>query len=202
MKLYDDEGNLDLEAARDELAGAIGQHNEAVYRKTIGAITAAALIDIAASLRPMGLESTIALDEAYGDKPELDNLRAPAPTVAPEDAYAGTRVRLTTPNDKGDYRTGSLAGNDGIDQGFAWVGVLWDGTEAVTKVYADNLEVIPEDGEPIEDTSAEPELTGDVPETTEGYDDPLVDDSTVDEDFDNALEVLEAKTPKKKKAKK
>lgn len=219
MSLFNEEGELDTVEARRKLK-TIGQlRNEGNARQLLATITAAALLDIAESLRPMGTESAIALNQTIdfvgqpdGDEPDDEPAVV---TLSPIDAVAGTLVAL-----KSNGKTGYLDGVDGLDQGEPWVGVHWYGENeaSVARTYVQHIEVVTNaEGKPVtlDDLSeagvvleGDPavdallEEIADRPEVSEGYDDPTVPDTTVDEDFDNALEALEAKSPKKKAKKK
>lgn len=144
-KLYTEEGDLDLAAAAVEVVGSSKLSNEGMRRDAVARVTAAALLDIAGSLRTLSLESALAMSQGIelDDEPRTD---AVAPPLDVTECDAGTPVRLKAPDHKGRQRSGILNGIDGIDSGEAWVGVYWDDApDNADRVYAANLEVVPLD---------------------------------------------------------
>lgn len=147
MRIYNN-GTLDLDAATLELDNSSKLTNANQKAEAVARLSAAALLDIAGSLRMLAVESSLAVqtagylldqpDDEEGD--EVGTVAMSLPDIV--DALPGTRVQLKAPDAKGRHRTGTLTGVDGIDQGEPWVGVEWDdkpGADAA-KVYAANLE--------------------------------------------------------------
>lgn len=150
MNLYPKNGGeLDLDAATLELEQSSKLTNTNLKAEAVARLSAAALLDIAGSLRVLALESSLAVqtagylldqpDDEEGD--EVGTVATSLPDIV--DAPMGTRVQLKTPDAKGRYRVGTLDGVDGIDQGEPWVGVVWEdapGDGSGDKVYAAHLE--------------------------------------------------------------
>jgi hypothetical protein len=153
MTTYTPTGDFDPEAAAAAVRAAAGITHREAKRDALLAIQTAALVDIAASLSVLAVESAWAMQPArveLGMLDDDDDESAPEPVDLTE-ADAGTRVRLITPG--ADAREGELTGSGGIDQGIPWVGVAWDDdvlTESrvfvphLEAVHAPTLPVLPE----------------------------------------------------------
>lgn len=143
MGIYNTEGELDLVEAAAELDAQTTVTNRPAAEFVIGKIEAAALLDIAGSLRVLATESSFAMQAAgvievnLSAEPEVG---ATVRDVRPEDAPAGSRVRLIV-GAEGELIEGTLTGAMGVDQGERWVVVDWD-AGGVVKAWADELEVI------------------------------------------------------------
>jgi hypothetical protein len=223
MNLYT-EGEFDPVLAQKELGAAAGVTSDTVARRDIARIQAAALIDIAGSLKVLSLEALLAmgqLDEpgGYDDDTEADGFDEPLDLTR---ADAGTLVRII--REPAAY--GVLTGEGGVDQGEPWVGVNWESTGLETplgtRVFVTELEAIPTDEVPpipgaplgaiveLEDGT----VLGDgvTPPTLPEYVPPAVADlaEDLDDDFDgdehkaaeDALAALKAREAERKAAKK
>lgn len=212
-KLYTEEGDLALAAAAAEVVGSSKLSNEGMRRDAVARVTAAALLDIAGSLRTLSLESALAMSQGIelDDEPRTD---AVAPPLDVTECDAGTPVRLKAPDHKGRQRSGILNGIDGIDSGEAWVGVYWDDApDSADRVYAANLEVVPldeRDNGNVEDLpNADDDGHVDRLHDDRDLEAPLTPDAqadtadSIDDDFAEVdpIAVLEARQAKSKKGK-
>lgn len=218
MNLYDSNGELDLDAATLELAGNGQVSNEGLRRESVARLSAAALLDIAGSLRVLALESALAMGQSSGyadptvpDDEVGDEVGTVAMRVDVVDAESGTPVRLKVPDSKGRQRTGILDGRDGLDSGEPWVGVYWDDApDDAAKVFAANLEAFDGDVENLTraqidaileagDSAPDLPIVSDAPEPERvGYH----DDDFAEPDPIALLEARQDKASKKGKAKK
>lgn len=145
MGIYNTDDELDLVEAAAEIATARGRSNRADSEFALKRISAAALLDIAGSLRTLAHESALAIGGAFElDTPEpADEPGETLPDVRPEDAPAASRVRWEAAGAASSL--GTLTGETGIDQGDAWVTVKWDDAplgETAYRVWAADLEVV------------------------------------------------------------
>lgn len=208
---------LDLAAAIAELGSNPRLANEGIRREVVARLTAAALLDIAASLRVLATESALAVGQAFELVGDSVPMMGGAPDLTPDafvpdvvDALAGTRVRLKAPDSKGRHREGTLTGHDGVSEDVAWVGVHWDDAPSVDsdeKVYAVNLEVVTVEGNDRDRANEAPDVppVSDAPELDEIDDDFAAagDDERDRREVEerepaDALEALKAKTKKSK----
>ena len=145
MGIYNTEGDLDLVEAAAELNAQTTVTNRPAAEFVLGKIEAAALLDIAGSLRTLALEASfrmqsagyIEVDLSAEEDVEFDEL----PDVRPEDAPAGSRVRLRGGTGEPDD-FGTLTGESGVSEGEAWVRVKWDGDTGPHKTWVRDLEVM------------------------------------------------------------
>lgn len=215
MNIYEDDGStviVDLRKARDELASTGAIHDPAIRRERIAEISAAALLDIAESLRPVGAEASLALlgsgvfttEEPGDDEPQTDDDR--------DFLVVGDLVVQA-----GDTEPGEVV-KLGVSEGAVWADVdfadgrqakIWQG--ALVRLRGDDaadpeiVEAIVEKVQTeIADATAPTEES--IDETPDAAD--LVDD--LDADFgdeptplaDSALAQLEANEAARKAAKK
>lgn len=216
MNYYTPEGDFDTDAAAETLRNLSAVTNDNVVRRDLARLQAAALIDIAESLRVLAAESAYAMSPPTSGSGNLDNDLDELPVDDPIDvteADAGTPVRLLVGNDADEGpRTGILTGNGGISEGMPWVGVHWDddrgdedGTPSEVRVFAPHLEVYVPSTSSVDLVDS---LSGQVVATRSSIDDEpnghdLIDE--IDSDFygehhpvaDDALAALKAKSKKK-----
>lgn len=134
MGIYNTDGDLDLVEAATEVNAQTERTNRNAAEFTLARIETAALLDIAGSLRVLAHEASLKIGELdLFDETTL-------PDIRPEDAPAGSRVRIRNTDIEG-----TLNGSTGIDQGTGWVMVGWDDDHAdsdAAKVWAEELEVV------------------------------------------------------------
>lgn len=145
--IHNDDGDLDIETAQAVIADIGNRTNEAIAKRDLAKIQAAALVDIAGSLRTLALESAFAMSAAGfalggTDKPDDE----PAPDDNRDElkhAEPGTRVRALVVDAAGAVPYGTLTDEGGIDQDEAWRGVKWDDEERITRVFVRAIEPAP-----------------------------------------------------------
>jgi hypothetical protein len=148
VRIFDEDGHLDLDAAARELDGTRALTNSTAATKTIDILKTAALLDIAVSLRI--LSDSVAIDRMTGfpyPAPDGDTATGDEPREADEPidllrADRGTPVR-TIPPEGVAVRFGTLTGNAGESEGLPWVGVMWEGHADEARVFTARLEVVP-----------------------------------------------------------
>lgn len=204
MNIYsegDEETIVDLAAARDELKRSDGMRDER-RRMVVAEVTAAALLDIAASLRFVGTEAAIALTHTLGAPTEAD--------AAEEHEVADLVVVGDLVAVNGYDEPGEVIGF-GVDQDEQTVSVRFaSGAEvrtwlaAVTRLVGDER-----DDDAMQDAS-EAETPPVDPEANTPPADPEDLGDDIDDDFDgdehpaaaSALDVLKENERQRKAAKK
>lgn len=214
MNIYDEEsGDLDIAKAGDELRATRLITGETKQRARIAEITAAALLDIASSLRTVSLEAGAAMGivELPTIEPE------PAPEPVRDFLVVGDLVRRVGLEIVGEGAVGEVASLGFDGDGELVADVDFGAGVGVMRLYARQLERLvgderpepephvstPEEDAEMIDADDEPELFAEPNDLAD-----LVDD--IDADFDgaqhpaaeSAVDVLRANEAKRKAAKK
>lgn len=183
MNIYDEDLKFDPDKAAAELRATPAVSNKDAKRETVAIIQTAALIDIADSLRTLAIEAAIAMAKR-GDLGGLDPIEGEVEfgevnSLAIIDAPEGTRVTL---RDNGyGSPVGTLDGQSGIDQGTAWVGVVFQDGDSAARVWAhDIVAVAYPDGEPVELTGSVTYPDGTTSSTAREYVEPEVEAPVAD----------------------
>lgn len=150
--LHNEDGYLDMDRVTTELRGLPQQSNKETRREGYAAIQAAALVDIAESLRTLALESNFAMQRAgvltldLKAEPDVEDESEGERIDAIVNAPEGTRVRGLGRDDSVLPVLGTLTATHerGIDQGEPWVTVIWDDDAAEDggrRVFASQLAI-------------------------------------------------------------
>lgn len=149
MDIYEDDGArgiLDIRKARRELAASATVNIEGVKRAIVAEISAAALLDIAYSLRPIGAEAADALNAQAMRALDREDVEPDEPDPVRE-LGVGDLVVV-----RGDDAPGEIIGA-GYDQDTKYALVRFFESGDELRVWAHLLELVPD---------GEPELRGDL----------------------------------------
>jgi len=216
------EGVIDIHKARTALVDTRTINIEGVRRAQVAEITAAALLDIAHSLRPIGAEAADAIrDRAYAFMEEDAAPETDEPEKAP--LHTGDLVVV-----RGGDQPGEIIGM-GYDQDSLYALVKWAESGDENRVWAESLERLDNDAldEPRVYTEDEPEddepeaidelvtpageVAAEIPDDDDDDDDDFFDTDTnalgtlaepTPEPTVSPLDALAEKAPAKKKGKK
>lgn len=154
-----DKGNFDLGALARTVIDANGRSDRGLAEFELGKASAAALVDIAASLRsiaaslevPAGIIETVDVPPTEG---AFDNLPTELGVNIAEqfaqgrrdpvtvDTPAGSIVGITYTPEGQTQRTGVLLDESGVSEGLPWVAVRFYDTNIKERAFIANLEVI------------------------------------------------------------
>lgn len=208
MNIYEKDGTegvVNIRRARDELAGVSLIHDAAIRRQNIAEISAAALLDIAASLRVVAADARLGLDDYAA---AVVTAAEPEAEEAPVFFDVGDCVYID-----GDEMTSGHIRGFGVSEGTQYADVRWDdGT--ISKVWTKILKRVDAEADPLgivaeTDATLEPIEIVSAERVAEMIGGPAVE-ADIDSDFDgdthtaaaSALDLLKANEAERKAKKK